>query len=111
MLDSAAGSTDLDDADDDDEAGGDDVTSNASDDRAGSHACFEKRIDDLEPLPKENNPEYPQENAAYIAKQKRLRGEHYVRSDKYSLKTICELCSLLNEDAKLPSIMSAYQNK
>ena len=40
---------------------------------------FEKRPASLEPLPTENKPTHPQENAAYF------RNKKYVRRDKYDL--------------------------
>jgi hypothetical protein len=37
----------------------------------------------LEPLPEENNPNYPQENKVYFASKKKVK--NYVRNDKMSL--------------------------
>ena len=58
----------------------------------------------LPPLPMENDPKYPQEDATYFKDKK------YVRKDKYKL---LDLISFLKEEDgyELPSIMSAYGKK
>ena len=71
--------------------------------------CFEKRRFNLPSLPEEqNDPKWPQENAAYF---KRKKPENYVRTDKYKLATLHGLCQLFPDGSQLPSIMSVYGNK
>jgi hypothetical protein len=59
-------------------------------------------------LPEENDVNFPQENAQYFLTQK---SKKYVRTDKYSLETLHELCEMLPEESKLPSIMSAFKKQ
>ena len=53
---------------------------------------------ELEDLPEENDPEYPQEDKKYFKNKK------YVRTDKYKLS------DMLYKELELPSIRSAYSN-
>jgi hypothetical protein len=50
------------------------------------YECFEETDEDLEPLPEDNNPNYPQENKIYFASKKGMK--NYVRNDKMSLQVI-----------------------
>jgi hypothetical protein len=55
---------------------------------------------------------WPQENAAYFKRYKQQlgsKGKMYVRTDKYPLCKLHELCMLLPEGDALPTIMSAYE--
>jgi hypothetical protein len=70
--------------------------------------CFEVRNENLLPLPEENDVNFPQENTRYFLTQK---SKKYVRTDKYSLETLHELCEMLPEESKLPSIMSAFEKQ
>lgn len=70
--------------------------------------CFERRRIHLPELPEDNDPKYPQEDNAYF---KRSRPESYVRTDKYPLSRLYELCTKLTEKDDIPSIRSVYNKK
>jgi hypothetical protein len=58
---------------------------------------YEKGPLTLEPLPEENDPNYPQENKAYFARKR------YVRLDKY------ELSQFIFDDAPMPTIRDSFK--
>jgi hypothetical protein len=47
------------------------------------YKCFEETDEELEPLPEENSPNYPQENKFYFASKKKVK--NYLRNDKMSI--------------------------
>ena len=64
--------------------------------------CFEKRSKNLAALPTYNDEKWPQENTHYYRRKKKT--EHYVRTDKYTLKCIYQLCKKLPAEAKLRTL-------
>ena len=71
--------------------------------------CFEKRWEKLTDLPMHNDEKWPQENTHYFRRKK--KPAHYVRTDKYKLGNLYQLCKMLPEEATLPSILSVYRSK
>ena len=65
-------------------------------DREGREDDYETPAKELEPLPEDNDEDYPQENAAYF------RNKKYVRTDKFPLS------ELAFEGLELPSIATAF---
>lgn len=76
-------------------------TTEAFDEEEGNHG-WEIQPSPLEPLPLENDPKYPQEDAAYF------RDKRYVRKDKYLLTTMVSYFWNGNEHC-FPSILSGYK--
>ena len=95
----------------DNEAGSDSDGEEKDEDDAADNECCEKRSVSLDPLPENNVEGYPQESAACFTLQKRRHGEKYVRTDKYTLASLIDLCKILPEDAALPSIASVYEKE
>ena len=65
--------------------------------RRNAEDSYEKKPKNLEPLPIENNPKYPQENKMYFAKR------CYIRLDRY------ELHEFIFQDAPIPTVMQAFK--
>ena len=91
------------------QAAGDHIQSVSEEEEVDSDDEYERRPDDLEDLPQENVPGYPQENAAYFAKKK------YVRKDKYKLATIVGMLdkqdAIGKERYNLPTILEMFKVK
>ena len=68
--------------------------------------CCEQVWEEPEALPKNADPNYPQENAAYF---KTKTEPNYVRNNKISLDKLHLYCAELGEGS-FPSLRSVYQN-
>ena len=74
-----------------------DNDNDTSDNESEADDPYERREGDLEALPEENNPNYPQQNSNYFSTKR------YVRKDKFALE------KMLPDSIGLPSIMSAFK--